>query len=139
MDSVPNRAPSNLQGPPVKRRLSSRSPLDNSDLVDAVKCLSSDKQLPLHVKTILTHLLNKSTAMEDLVQQNRKLEENFREQTLDNEGLRKEIDVLRLSLCKNGNNPQLTTQSSPVVENLSTNVQGNCNIVVLNMSAQDLL
>ncbi|KAK6029093.1 hypothetical protein OSTOST_04805 [Ostertagia ostertagi] len=105
------RASHPVQDRPVKRKPPCASPIDSGDgLVDAIKSLTSDTTLPSHVKTILAHLLEKTASMEDL------------QQKLENERLRREIDVLRNSLGSGDCNGNSAVQTS------STNTQSDINM-----------
>ncbi|VDP37103.1 unnamed protein product, partial [Heligmosomoides polygyrus] len=56
---------------PAKRRLQLTSPSDEKkSLVDAVALLSSDDGLPVHLKTIIGHLLERATLADELIQRN---------------------------------------------------------------------
>ncbi|VDO89688.1 unnamed protein product [Heligmosomoides polygyrus] len=61
-----------------KWRLQLISPSDEKkSLVDAVAILSSDDGLPVHLKTIIGHLLERATLADELIQRNRKLQEQL--------------------------------------------------------------
>ncbi|VDO18262.1 unnamed protein product [Heligmosomoides polygyrus] len=69
--------PPTLHNHPAKM-LQLTSPSDKKkSLVDAVALLSSDDGLPVHLKTIIGHLLKRATLAHELIQRISKLEERL--------------------------------------------------------------
>ncbi|EYC37447.1 hypothetical protein Y032_0791g2372 [Ancylostoma ceylanicum] len=113
-----------LQDRPLKRSRVDSPSTGNGPVDDAIDRLVNDDQLPSHLKTVLAHLMERTSSVEVLLKKNHELEERLKAELAEKSKLREEIEVLKSALSRSRisspTQPRVTPSSSPRVQNSYT-------------------
>ncbi|EYB88679.1 hypothetical protein Y032_0243g3495 [Ancylostoma ceylanicum] len=119
-----------IQDRPTKR---SRvcSPGINAESFDlALDLLNNDDQLPVYLKTVLGHVMERIFSMELLIKKNNELEEQLKAEIEEKNKLKDEIEVLKNALSKRVTSPSqvgMTALASPKLGNTVVAPLGSSN------------